>query len=532
MLTYIISTDGAPLFHISKRGFWPVQILLNFLPVHLRFKYVLLAGVMVLRSEPKPDLMNILIKRIAEQALRLKLLGIFINLPNNEKINFKFSPSSVVSDSKAKPFNGYCSCRYCYHLGQYIKEAGIRFPFFTETEPELRSHTSHMADVQFILTNGRHIPGVKGESAFFLIDINMVWGFPIDYMHNAILGVTEQDWILFKILYLLPAHRKEIDDLLMSIKPSRDLRVLPQKISETSIWKACHWKSWLLYYSPIILSSYLPQEVMQHYMLFVNSIFTLLKTEISAEELNKCEEDLLVFVANFQTLYGVSKMTYNVHILLHAVESVRMSGPFWATSAFPFESNIYSLKRRINGPKNVEQQMANKSLINLRYNLKPPNCNTSAEVTMYCKNLFSTKRITKSSLQIENVRLFGPSLKNKFQEKQEFERCCFNNCIFSSITYVRSKKFNDTVICLKNGKICQILKIYVELDKKVYFDVQEVVVEPFIVNEVTASHIFKIKKNVKHPKISVHEIKSKLVVVDVGKEKQYVCFIPNTIEAQ
>ena len=29
IITYVISPDGAPLFHISKRGFWPLQILLN-----------------------------------------------------------------------------------------------------------------------------------------------------------------------------------------------------------------------------------------------------------------------------------------------------------------------------------------------------------------------------------------------------------------------------------------------------------------------------------------------------------------------
>ena len=57
--TFTMSTDGARLFHVSKRGFWPLQVFLNSLPPHLRFKYVLLCDIMVLRTEPKPDLINL-----------------------------------------------------------------------------------------------------------------------------------------------------------------------------------------------------------------------------------------------------------------------------------------------------------------------------------------------------------------------------------------------------------------------------------------------------------------------------------------
>jgi len=60
------------------------------------------------------------------------------------------------------------------------------------------------------------------------------------------------------------------------------------------------------------------------------------------------------FVALFEVLYGAESMRFNVHMLLHVVQSVRMSGPLWATSTFPFESNIHFLKQLVNGPKGVE----------------------------------------------------------------------------------------------------------------------------------------------------------------------------------
>lgn len=94
------------------------------------------------------------------------------------------------------------------------------------------------------------------------------------------------------------------------------------------------------------MSKYLPPDMLEHYILFVNAVYTLLKTEISVDELNKCEEELLIFVAKYEMFFGAGKMTLIVHILLHLVESMRMSGPLWATSAFPFENNIYNLKKQ------------------------------------------------------------------------------------------------------------------------------------------------------------------------------------------
>lgn len=112
------------------------------------------------------------------------------------------------------------------------------FPFL-EKEPKMLSHTSHMSDVNFILKNHKHVRGVKGKSAFCSI-IDMVWGFPIDYMHNSILGVTEQLWNIWNRMVLVPSQRKEIDDLIVNIKLPRDLRRLPDKISNKSVWKAIH----------------------------------------------------------------------------------------------------------------------------------------------------------------------------------------------------------------------------------------------------------------------------------------------------
>ena len=536
--TYTISTDGAPLFKMSKRSFWPLQILLNFLPPQIRFKIILIVGIMIVRHETKPDLMNLFINEFMKQARCLLSDGLKIKLPgHDEEIILKFAPVCVVADSVARPilqnrlqYNGYSGCSYCYHNGQHVYKAGMKYPFL-ENESKLRTHSSHMEDVANVKSLGcPTVRGVKGESAFCSKpNVDMVWGFPLDYVHNSILGVTEQMWAEWDKNVLSPEQRREIDELILLIHTPRDLHRVPQKISTKSIWKATHWKSWLIFYSLPILSKFLPKDMLEHYALFVNSIYALLQMEITEEQLRKCEEDFMIFVANFQMLYGIEKMTFNVHILLHAVHSVRMSGPLWGTSAFPFEHNIHSLKDTVNGPKSVEQQMSANSLIRLSYQCQPRNPNRSKIVNTFCENLFSRKTATKCALKFENVTFFGQSPKNKFQEEQEFTRCLLNNQVYSSNKYLKSKKFNDTIIQLQNGKIAQLTGLKIIPNVKCWVELKELILQPFFVGDVKVHHIWKVIENVELSPITLSEIKSKIVGLDF-KQNQYVCTMPNSIE--
>lgn len=56
-------------------------------------------------------------------------------------------------------------------------------------------------------------------------------------------------------------------------------------------------------------------------------------------------------------LFGIERMAFNLHAILYFIESIRQSGPFWGTSAFPLENHIYFLKQTIYGPKSVVQQL-------------------------------------------------------------------------------------------------------------------------------------------------------------------------------
>lgn len=142
-----------------------------------------------------------------------------------------------------------------------------------------------------------------------------------------------------------------------------------ETLTKLGNWKATNWKAWVLYFSiPLLLTvKSLPVDLLQHYALFVNAMYILSKTKITSDDLLKCKKYLLEFVAYMEINYTISVMTFNIHMLVHAVENVKNTGPFWATSAFPYESNIYILKRAVNGPKGADQQIAKKSLQRLLF---------------------------------------------------------------------------------------------------------------------------------------------------------------------
>ncbi|XP_051169417.1 uncharacterized protein LOC127286849 isoform X2 [Leptopilina boulardi] len=541
--TYTISTDGAPLFNVSKRSFWPLQIILNELPVKLRFKFVLLAGVMIVTTEPKPNLMNLFLGEFIRQANLIHSKGIKIKLLNeNREIILQFTPIIIVADSVARPilqnrlqYNGNFGCSYCYQRGTYLNHS-MRYPF-QEIEPELRSHDSHMRDIGQIKGPGSSFQGVKGKSAFIeLSNIDMCWSFALDYLHNAVFGTTEQVWNLwFKLLTV--QERKLIDNLLLYQQPPRELFRLTLKISNKSVWKATNWKSWLLYFSLPICSPFIQDhdhlDMLENFALFRNSIFTMLKLKITQDELNTCEQNMLQFTAEYENLYGPENVTFNVHASNHIPLSEKMSGPLWATSAFPFERNIHFIKQTINGPKSVEQQMSTKSLNLLKYKIRPPNNNVSEIAQNYIKAIFSSETCTKSTVRRGKITFFRPDPKNIFEsvQEKEFERCVFQNLTFSSTKYLKSKRWNDTVIELKNGEFVQITKICLRPDDSCSFYVKKIIVAPYFVGNIQIVGMWIVRGNDNHENVSVAEIHSKAVVIELVST-QLVCSIPNTVEAQ
>ncbi|XP_011875886.1 PREDICTED: uncharacterized protein LOC105566468 [Vollenhovia emeryi] len=546
-LTYNVSTDGAPLTKSGKRGFWPLQILPNFLPPKSRFKFILLAGMLTTTKEPNSDLCSLYFSKFNEEALRLYREGIVTTNLNNKVIVVKFCPLAFSVDSVCRPilqnrlqFNGYYGCSWCYHIGVYVKDvSGIRYPMQI-TDPDLRSKENYIRDVQVVISTKKISErGVKGKTSVSIIpQIDMIWSFSFDYLHGLLAGVDQQiykQWTSTKTqcnFKLNHSDIKAIEKRLLTITPTHDIHRLPRSLKDRGKWKASEIKSWVLYYSLPCLGGIIKDEALEHYSLLVKSFYTLLKTKISQRELVECERDLLKFTGLYEIMYGTNNMTFNVHSLLHVVHSIKKTGPLWSNSTFPFESNIYKLKQFVNGPNGMDKQISRKHL--QMFHFKTGNIEySSVEIRDFCSNLFTFRRLSTYFDYGENNVLFvGKRSIDIIDGKlcKLYKKCIYRGKVLHSIKYTRTKRTQDSVVKLESSIFGQIVDI-ISSENKCYLKISNINLfedDPFKV-----PHIKKIKsENFERCKIiPITHIKSKVMLVNVHNSR-YICELTNDFESQ
>ena len=219
----------------------------------------------------------------------------------------------------------------------------MRYPLKVK-DSKRRSDKSHRKDCNTKEeTKKTTVRGVKGFSVLLtLLSFEMVWGFPVDYLHAELLGIVKSLWDVWIETEVIAAQGvRELNLRLIKITPPHEIHLQPRPINEKAKRKASEWRSWLLFYSPICLRGLIPTEVLDHYTLFVESIFILLQHSISEAELRLCKVKVLIFVVKAQEMFGQNVMTFNMHSLLHLVQSVQITGPWWSTSTFPFQGAIF-----------------------------------------------------------------------------------------------------------------------------------------------------------------------------------------------
>lgn len=189
-------------------------------------------------------------------------------------------------------------------------------------------------------TSANRIKGFKGESALLhLKDFDIVAGCPPDYMHGALLGVTQS--LLHK--WLSPTESKTpyfvglkiISKRMTGIQPPQYMERLPRDLNKHyNNFKATELQAWVLYYAVLCLQGILPDIFLEHFALLSAGFYLLLKDHITEEGLKRAEIDLKIFYRQFCTLYPEGTCGLNVHnIGTHYTYYVRMMGPLWA---FPF----------------------------------------------------------------------------------------------------------------------------------------------------------------------------------------------------
>ncbi|KAL7290838.1 hypothetical protein TKK_0015573 [Trichogramma kaykai] len=413
-LTFNFNTDGAQLFESAKRSLWPLQLYINELPPEIRFKHLLIAALMESESEPTANRLNLFMETMIMECQHLSVDGVPITDSESGIVqNIIIIPFTANVDTVARPklqnriqFNGYDGCSWCYHPGKYC-DGSMRY-IMLENDAPLRSHEDHLIDLKNALKFNKPIRGVKGESILLALDqFDIVWDLPPDYMHGSLLGVTKQLWAKWSNAYFKKPHLEKIKSRMLHIKLIRDIRRSIRPLEFAGKYKATEWRTWLLFLSLPVLKDILPEDEFLSFSKFVSSVYELLKEKITDDDLRKVEYNLLNFTGQSEIDYYEGFITFNVHSLNHYCHAVKHCGPFWSTSAFPFENGSFEFMREINAPNGCLRQISEKWLRKNAFEAAlsqiPPHKNDTNRTLQYCKNLFSAREpLKKCTIVIMN----------------------------------------------------------------------------------------------------------------------------------
>ena len=363
-LTLSFNTDGVPLFHSSKTSIWPVLLAINEMPMYLKNRYVLMAGLWVGKGKIVPDLVfPYIVKQLnslQDTPVRWKL--------RQEDIISRVYVISVAVDSPARclvqghtQFNGEFGCNWCEQQGVVVAKGRGHARVYPLEQCASRSGLEYKNQVM----SRNFTKGIQTASPLLLLrNFDVVKGLSVDYMHCVLLGVTRTFfsgiWMkCYAEPYYLGKLIDAVEDRWLSIRVPDEIRRLPRSLRERKYWKATEYKLWL-FASPIVLKGLLPEAQLTHFTKLSVAVHKLLAMSITGPELQHASQLLQEFVKGVEDLYGQEFCTFNVHQLTHIVNSVEDLGFLWETSAFIFENANGILKNFVKSGNGVAEQVCKK----------------------------------------------------------------------------------------------------------------------------------------------------------------------------
>lgn len=346
-----LNIDGAPIFDDSYEhgSLWPILCHIY----NLKKSPVFAIGIYVGASKPS-DFNQLLEPFISEflniydsivfkgTKLLLKIHNIILDAP---------ARSSVCG---IKGHNGYSACPKCTDVG--VRKPNGK-PALINTDAPLRNNLE--------FRNQKDKEHHNYKSIFEnILDLDMINSFPIDYLHNVLLGVMRkllELWFGPKGLYP-PSVKcrisKKIQEL--SSHEPREFNRRLRGLEKMGRWKGTELRTFLLYIGPLVLKNEISIQNYENFLLLSVAINILVDKE-SCIEYNEIAKILLVqFVETYENIYGIENFTYNTHLLIHLSDDCLRNGPLDNFASFKFESYLGKIKSFVRSPNKPIEQIHNR----------------------------------------------------------------------------------------------------------------------------------------------------------------------------
>lgn len=347
-ITLQVNIDGLPLFKSSGTQMWPILGLVNESRNRSPFMIGLFCG------DSKPKDLNEFLKDFVDEINKLEVDGLSIS-----SRHFNVRLSCLVCDAPARAYlkcikshAGYSGCERCIQHGVRVNNR-MTFP---QSDCPLRTN------VQFDeLQDTEHHH--DEPSPLSKLNLGLVSGFVLDYMHLVCLGVVRR---LINFWVKGPKPTKlgcsmitAISDHLRSLQQymPAELARKPRSLVDVDRWKATEFRQFLVYYGPLVLKKKLAAKLYENFVCLSAAMTMLLSPSLAVQYCDYAQKLLVFFVAKYAELYGAEYLIYNVHALVHLADDVRVFGALDNISAFPFENYLGSVKKLVRKPQHIITQV-------------------------------------------------------------------------------------------------------------------------------------------------------------------------------
>ena len=311
-----------------------------------------------------------------------------------------------------------------------------------------------------------------------------------DAMHCFDMGVFKQLGSLWfdssfhdKPWYIgTPKIIAAIDLALLEIIPPSNIVRIAQSLNQKALWKSSEWRSFFVFYAPYILKYLMKAKYYKHFCKVSQACFLLNQSFVSNEDIFEADRLLNEFVNEFQLLYGIRNMSFNLHQLLHCTDCVSRWGPLWVYSAYDFENLNGKLLQMYNGTRFVDLQIVKKFLkIQLLKSELVQHMDNSNFYSKFGKlirrilgNGIPTKKIFRTdkcvfigngkpfTIDNETMQLLSDLDSNKLPfnpEAHRFKKGIIKQNIYSTSNYKPLSQKQNCYLKTRNGEILKIIEM-------------------------------------------------------------------------
>lgn len=495
------NADATPLKASSNANAWLIQCQIVNIPVKNRRNFQFVAGIYYSKSEKPP--MNSFFRPFVDSLISACAEGVqWFSKKTKENINSIAIAPMASCDAPARAeiqnmmyFNGEFGCFVCEIQGKTCEVgSGHNTVFIVDLKnpPERRTkERMHQQAKDCIQNKSEHEIGVKGPSVVSLIPhFDISKSFLPDFLHVFFLGLFRtllSCWFgtsnKDKPYYVKKRLREQLGRELEKIRPPDSTMRIPRGLKHMKHYKGNEIEEICLHYFPILLKNKLKKEYYEHYLLIVYAVHTLLKKTIHVREIDHAQFLINLFLSELKEKYGENKLTYNSHIASHVAEYVRMYGPAWSWSTYPFEDFNGFFKQLVHGTNKIDIEVVNtlkicnayhvlKHLMTSLLEKQEVNVNNRDKFTVISKNLLSAEESNKIEQHCH--------LKNVDPEYVILcSRAHFGKEVFTSIKYKNQEKRDNSHVCwyekndasLKYG----IIQLFFKAENKIFSLVRELI---------------------------------------------------------